>query len=91
MSSLIRIERDIEWAQVIKLNNGLLFALKPANINISRCPASKLAFVPASSCNFDVNESYVKVCAEFHQDCKGFRLWPKSSNLTRSFFVPKNT
>ena len=39
---------------VLKLKKGLLFAPKPANINVSMYTAPKLALVPASRYNCDV-------------------------------------
>ena len=39
---------------VLKLNKGLLFAPKLANINVSRYTAPKLAIVQASRYNCDV-------------------------------------
>ena len=41
-------------AHVRKHNKGLLFALKPANINVSRYTAPKQALVQASRYNCDV-------------------------------------
>ena len=41
-------------AHGLKLNKGLLFAQKLANINVSRSDAPKLALVPASRYNCDV-------------------------------------
>ena len=43
-----------------------LFALKSVNINVSLYAAPKLALVPASRYNCDVNWSYHNVCAKFH-------------------------
>ena len=39
---------------VLKLNKGLIFAQKRANINVSMSAAPKLALVPAGRYNFDV-------------------------------------
>ena len=39
---------------VLKLNKGLIFAQKRANINVSRSAVPKLALVPASCYNCDV-------------------------------------
>ena len=50
-------------AHVLKLNKGLLFAPKPANINISRYTAPKLAIVPASRNNCDVKQLYIHICS----------------------------
>ena len=41
-------------AHVLKLNKGLPFAPKPANIKVPRYTAPKLALVPASRYNCDV-------------------------------------
>ena len=38
-------------AHVLKLNKRLAFAPKPANIDVSRSTAQKLALMPASSYN----------------------------------------
>ena len=46
----------------LKVNKGLLFAAQLANINVSRSAAPKLALVPASRYNCDVELSYT----EFH-------------------------
>ena len=53
-------------AHDFKLNNVLFFALKTVNINVSLSAAPKLALVPASSYNCNVNWSYHNVCAKFH-------------------------
>ena len=53
-------------AHDFKLNNVAFFALKSVNINVSRSAAPKLALVPASCYNFDVKQSTLNVCAEFH-------------------------
>ena len=42
------------WAHILKLNKGLLFAQKRANINVSRSTAPKLALAPASRYNCGV-------------------------------------
>ena len=39
---------------VLNLNNGLLFAHKPVNNNVSRSSAPELALVPASRYNCDL-------------------------------------
>ena len=49
-----------------KLYKVPLFARKPVNINVSRSVSPKLAIVPASRYNCDVNKSNFNVCAEFH-------------------------
>ena len=41
-------------ANVLKLNKGLLFAQTPVNINVLRSAAPKLALLPASGYNYDV-------------------------------------
>ena len=46
--SFIRIERGSDGAHGLKVNKGLLFAEKLANINVSRSAATKLALVHAS-------------------------------------------
>ena len=53
-------------AHDIKLNKVSLFALKSVNINVSLSAAPKLALVPASRYNCNVNWSYYNVCAKFH-------------------------
>ena len=56
-------------AHDFKYNNVPLYlARKPGNINTSMCVAPKLALVPASHYNCDVNWSYHNVCAKFHSD-----------------------
>ena len=49
-----------------KLNKVTFYALKSVNINVSRSAVPKLALVPASRYNCDVNGSYHNVCAKFH-------------------------
>ena len=51
-----------------KLNKVPLFAGKPANINVLRSAAPKLALVPASRYYCVVNKSNINVCAKFHKD-----------------------
>ena len=51
-----------------KFNKVPLFALKSVNINVSLSAAPKLALVPASRYNCNVNLSYNNVCAKFHLD-----------------------
>ena len=53
-------------AHDFKLNKVPLFAIKSVNINVSLSAAPKLALVPASRYNCDVNWSYNNVCAKFH-------------------------
>ena len=53
-------------AHDFQLNKVPFSALKSANINVSRSAAPKLALVPASRYNCDVNWSYHNVCAKFH-------------------------
>ena len=53
-------------AHDFKLNKVPFSALKSMNINVSGSAAPKLALVPASCYNFDVKESNLNVCAEFH-------------------------
>ena len=48
-----------------KLNKVPLFIRKPVNINVSMSAAPKLALVPASRYNFDVNWSNINACAKF--------------------------
>ena len=43
-----------------------LFSRKLVNINVSLSGAPKLALVPASRYNCDVNWSYHNACAKFH-------------------------
>ena len=52
-------------AHVFKQNKVPLFAHKPGKINVLRSAAPKLALVPASPYNCDVNNSYLNVCAKF--------------------------
>ena len=52
--SFIRSERGSDGAHVLKLNRGLLFAQRSANINISRSAAPKLALMPASRYNYGI-------------------------------------
>ena len=51
-------------AHDFKLNKVSLFALKSVNINVSAAP--KLALVPASRYNCNVNWSYHNVLSKFH-------------------------
>ena len=53
-------------SHVFKYNKVPIFARKPGNINTSMSAAPKLALVPASRNNCDVNCSYSNVCAKFH-------------------------
>ena len=53
-------------AHGFKLYNVPFFARKPANFNVSRSAARKLALVPASRYMCDVKQSNLKVCAKFH-------------------------
>ena len=53
-------------AHDFKLNKVPFSALKSVNINISLSVAPKLALLPASCYNCDVNLSYHNVCAKFH-------------------------
>ena len=63
--SIIRIERGQMGAHDFKLNKVPFYFLKSVNINVSRSAAPKLALVPASRYNCDVNGSYHNVCAKF--------------------------
>ena len=49
-----------------KHNKVPLFARKPANSNVLRSAAPKLALVPASRYYCVVNTSNFDVCAKFH-------------------------
>ena len=51
-----------------KLNNVPLFALKSVNINVSLSAALKLALLPSSRYNCNVNWSNHNVCAKIHED-----------------------
>ena len=51
-------------AHDFKLNTVPLFALKSVNINVSLSAAPKLALVPASRYNCNVNWSYHNVCVK---------------------------
>ena len=53
--SFIRIERGSDGAHDLKLNKVLFFALKSVHINVSMSAAPKLALVPVSRYNCDVN------------------------------------
>ena len=53
-------------AHDFKYNKVPLFARKPGNINTSMSAAPKLALVPASRYQCDVNLSYYNVCSKFH-------------------------
>ena len=50
-------------ADDFKHNNVLLFAQNPGYINVSLSAAKKLALVPASRYNCDVNRLYHNKCA----------------------------
>ena len=64
--SFIRIERGSDGAHDFKLNEVSLYARKPVDINVLRSAAPKLASVPASRYNCDVNLSNLNVYAKFH-------------------------
>ena len=64
--SLLGLKEVQMGAHDFKYNNVPLFARKPENSITSMSAAPKLALVPASSCNCDVNWSYHNVCAKFH-------------------------
>ena len=67
MPSFIRIERGSDGgAHDFNLLKVPFSALKSVNINVSRYAAPKLALVPASCYNCDVNESNLNVCAKLH-------------------------
>ena len=51
-----------------KYNKVPIFARKTGNSNTSMSAAPKLALLPASSYNCDVNWPYHNVCAKFHYD-----------------------
>ena len=53
-------------AHDFKLIKVPLFSRKSVNINVSLSAAPKLALVPASRYNCDVNWSNHNVCAKFH-------------------------
>ena len=53
-------------ANDFKLIKVPLFSQKSVNINLSLSAAPKLALVPASSYNWDVNWSYHNVYTKFH-------------------------
>ena len=46
--------------------NVPLFARKLVNFNVSKSAALKLALVPASCYNSDINQSNLNICAKFH-------------------------
>ena len=51
---------------VLKLNKGLLFAKKLANIYVLRSAATQLALEPVSGYNCHVKLSCINFCAKFH-------------------------
>ena len=51
-----------------KLNKVPFVALKSVNANVSRSAAPKLAIVPPSRYNCDLNQSNLNVCAKFHKN-----------------------
>ena len=53
-------------AHDFKLYNVPFLPRKTVNFNVSRCVAPKLALVPASAYMYDVKQSNLKVCANFH-------------------------
>ena len=53
-------------AHDFKLNKEHFFALKSVNINVSLSAAPKLALVPESRYNCDINWSNHNVCTKFH-------------------------
>ena len=53
-------------ANDFKLYDVPLFARKPVNFNVLRSAASKLALVPASCYNCDINQSNLNGCAKFY-------------------------
>ena len=64
--SFIRMKEVQIWAHDFKYNKVTFLAKKPGNIISSRSAAPKLAHVPASRYNSDVNWLYHNVCAKFH-------------------------
>ena len=55
VQSFIRIERGSDGDNFLNLNKGILFTQKPVNINVTRSAVLKLALVPTSCYNCDVN------------------------------------
>ena len=55
-------------AHDFKHNKVPLFARKPANVNVLRSAAPKLALVTASRYNCVVNTPNFDICAKFHLD-----------------------
>ena len=55
-------------ADDFKNNKVPLFGRKTRKINTSMSAAPKLALVPVSRYDCDVNWSYHNICAKFHQD-----------------------
>ena len=53
-------------AHDFKHNKVPLFARKPGNVNVLWYAVPKLALVPGSRYNCDVNNSFLNVCAKFH-------------------------
>ena len=53
-------------AHDFKLIKMPLFSRKSVYINVSLSAAPKLALVPTSRYNCDVNRSYHNICAKFH-------------------------
>ena len=64
--SFIRIERGSDGGPWLQTLQWAFFARKPANFNVSRSAAPKLALVPASCYMCDVKQSNLKVCAKVH-------------------------
>ena len=66
MPSFIRIESGSDGAHDFENNKVPLYGRKTGKINTSMSAAPKLALVPASRYNCDVNWSNNNVCDKFH-------------------------
>ena len=66
MPSVIRIERGSDGGQYFKYNKVPLFGRITGKINTSMSATPKLALVPASRYNCDINWPYHNVYAKFH-------------------------
>ena len=58
-------------AHDFKNNKVPLFARKPGNINVLRYAVPKLALLPASRYNYNVNNSFFNVCPNFNRIERG--------------------
>ena len=65
MPSFSRIQIGSDGAHDFKHNKVPLFARKPGNVNVLRYPVPKLALVPGSRYNCDVNNSFLMYVPSF--------------------------